>query len=69
MSTGGYGKGDKTGIAGIYISGKRPKLEGEDSSKIITNFTFGSNYYGRYLKEEDIFQTIITHHPNLYNNQ
>ena len=40
--------------------------EGEDSSKILTNFTFGSNYYGRYLKEEDIFQTIITHRPNLW---
>ena len=25
--------GDKTGIAGIYIAGKRPKVEGEDSSK------------------------------------
>ena len=40
--------------------------EGHDSSKIITNFTFGSNYYGRYSKEEDIFQVIITHHPNLW---
>ena len=25
--------GDKTGIAGVYIAGKRPKIEGEDSSK------------------------------------
>jgi len=26
-------KGDKTGISGVYITGKKPKLEGEDSSK------------------------------------
>lgn len=26
-------KGDKTGIAGIYVLGKRPKVEGEDSSR------------------------------------
>ena len=25
--------GDKTGIAGVYIAGKRPKIEGEDSSR------------------------------------
>ena len=25
--------GDKTGIAGVYIAGKRPKVEGQDSSK------------------------------------
>ena len=25
--------GDKTGIAGVYIAGKRPKIEGQDSSK------------------------------------
>ena len=40
--------------------------EGHDPSKIITNFTFGSDFYGRYSKEEDIFQTIITHKPNLW---
>ena len=40
--------------------------EGHDSSKIISNFAFGSNYYGRYSKEDDIFQTIITHKPNLW---
>ena len=40
--------------------------EGHDPTKIITNFTFGSNYYGRYSQEEDIFQTIITHNPNLW---
>ena len=40
--------------------------EGIDTSKIITNFTFGSNYYGRYLKEENIFQKILTHNPNLW---
>ena len=40
--------------------------EGHDSSKIITNFTFGSNYYGRYLKEKDIFKTIINHNSNLW---
>lgn len=26
-------KGDKTGIAGVYVLGKRPKVEGEDSSR------------------------------------
>ena len=45
---------------GYYIQ------EGHDSSKIITNFTFGSNYYGRYLKDEDIFQKIINHNSNLW---
>jgi len=40
--------------------------EGNNPTKIITNFTFGSNYYGRYAKEEDIFQTIITHKPDLW---
>ena len=40
--------------------------EGHDPSKIITNFTFGSNYYGRYSQEEDIFQIILTHKPNLW---
>ena len=40
--------------------------EGLNPTKIITNFTFGSNYYGRYAKEEDIFQTIITHKPDLW---
>ena len=40
--------------------------EGHDSSKIITNFTFGSNYYGRYLKEENIFEKILEHNSNLW---
>ena len=40
--------------------------EGHDSSKIITNFTFGSNYYGRYLKEENIFEKILEHYSNLW---
>jgi alkaline phosphatase D len=40
--------------------------EGDDPTKIITNFTFGSNYYGRYLKEENIFQKIESHNPNLW---
>ncbi len=40
--------------------------EGHDPSKIITNFTFGSNYYGRYSKEEDIFKTINEHNSNLW---
>ena len=40
--------------------------EGLDSSKIITNFTFGSNYYGRYLKEENIFEKILEHNSNLW---
>ena len=26
-------KGDKTGIAGVYVIGKKPKIEGEDSSR------------------------------------
>ena len=40
--------------------------EGFNPSKIITNFTFGSNYYGRYSEDENIFKTIITHNPNLW---
>ena len=33
MSTGGHGKGDKTGIAGVWITGKKASVEGEDSSR------------------------------------
>lgn len=33
MSQGSGGKGDKTGIAGVWVLGKKPKVEGEDSSK------------------------------------
>lgn len=33
MSIGSGGKGDKTGIAGTYVLGKKPKVEGEDASK------------------------------------
>lgn len=33
MSQGNNGLGDKTGIAGVFITGKKPKIEGEDSSK------------------------------------
>lgn len=33
MSQGSGGKGDKTGIAGVYVIGKKPKVEGENSSK------------------------------------
>ena len=40
--------------------------EGLDSSKIISNFTFGSNYYGRFSKEEDIFKAIISHNSDLW---
>ena len=40
--------------------------EGVNPNTIITNFTFGSNYYGRYLKEENIFQKIVSHNPNLW---
>ena len=40
--------------------------EGHDSSKIITNFTFGSNFYGRYSVEEDIFKKILSHKSNLW---
>ena len=40
--------------------------EGHASSSIITNFTFGSNYYGRYSKNENIFKTILKHNTNLW---
>ena len=40
--------------------------EGHASSKIITNFTFGSNFYGRYTTHENIFEKIISHNPNLW---
>ena len=33
MSTGGKGKGDKTGIAGVVITGKNQTVNGEDSSR------------------------------------
>ena len=33
MSSGGLGKGDKTGIAGVWIKGKRPSVEGEDITR------------------------------------
>lgn len=33
MSSGQKGKGDKTGIAGVWITGKRPKIEGEDITR------------------------------------
>ena len=32
MSTGGKGKGDKTGIAGVWITGKSPSVPGQDES-------------------------------------
>ncbi len=51
----------------LFISSQAYYIqEGHDPSKIITNFTFGSNYYGRYSQEEDIFQTIITHKSDLW---
>ena len=40
--------------------------EGHASSSIITNFTFGSNYYGRYSQNENIFKTILQHNSNLW---
>ena len=40
--------------------------EGHVSSKIITNFTFGSNYYGRNSESDDIFSKINEHNPNLF---
>ena len=40
--------------------------EGHVSTKIITNFTFGSNYYGRYSKSSNIFETIQSHNPDLF---
>lgn len=33
MSSGQKGKGDKTGIAGVWIEGKRPSIEGEDITR------------------------------------
>ena len=33
MSTGGSGNGDKTGIAGVWITGKRPSQDGQSSGK------------------------------------
>lgn len=33
MSTGGAGKGDMTGIAGVWITGKKPSTNGEDEAK------------------------------------
>lgn len=33
MSSGSLGKGDKTGIAGVWIKGKRPSVEGEDITR------------------------------------
>lgn len=33
MSSGQKGKGDKTGLAGVWITGKRPKVDGEESSR------------------------------------
>ena len=33
MSSGSLGKGDKTGIAGVWITGKRPSVEGEDITR------------------------------------
>ena len=33
MSTGSKGNGDKTGIAGVWITGKKPTVDGEDSSR------------------------------------
>ena len=40
--------------------------EGHASSKIITNFTFGSNYFGRYSKSSNIFQKIQSRNPYLF---
>ena len=40
--------------------------EGRVSSKIITNFTFGSNFYGRYSTHDNIFEKIISHNPDLW---
>ena len=51
----------------FFISSKAYYIqEGNDPSITIINFTFGSNYYGRYLKEENIFKTILEHNPNLW---
>lgn len=33
MSSGQKGKGDKTGIAGVYIVGKKPKVESDDNTR------------------------------------
>ena len=47
MSSGSLGKGDKTGIAGVWIKGKRPSVEGED----ITREMY---YRGEKMSEEEI---------------
>ena len=41
--------------------------EGNDPSTIITNFSFGSDYYGRNTKKNNnIFKTILKHNPNFF---
>ena len=40
--------------------------EGHASSKILTNFSFGSNFYGRYSSHENIFEKIASRNPNLW---
>ena len=40
--------------------------EGHASSKIITNFAFGSNFYGLYSSHENIFEKIASRNPNLW---
>ena len=40
--------------------------EGHASSKIITNFTFGSNYFSKYSTSDTIFEKIVNHNPNIF---
>ena len=40
--------------------------EGQVSPKILTNFTFGSNFFGRYTTHENIFEKIVSHNPSLW---
>lgn len=37
-----------------------------DNPQIISNFTFGSNFYGRKTKNVDIFKTILKHNSDLW---
>ena len=43
----------------IFIHSQAYYIQEGHDSKIISNFTFGSNYYGRFSKEDNIFKTII----------
>ena len=50
----------------IFIYSQAYYIQEGHDSKIISNFTFGSNYYGRFSKEDNIFKTIIEHNSDLW---